>query len=225
MRQRLSEADHDRVTAAVQAAEAKSDGEIVTIVAPRSDAYHDVALHYAVLLMLLVPAGIALVPQGWIDWWTTLLLGWNAQPTRGEVMLVVFAKLAGAFLIGRLLFAWMPLRMALTPGSTKTRRVRRRAIDMFRVTCERRTRGRTGVLLYLSLLEHRAEIVADKAIAEKTAPEDWGEAMAVLIAEVKAGRAGEGMALAVEKIGVVLARVIPPEADNPNELPDSVVEL
>ena len=225
MRQRLSEADHDRVTAAVQAAEAKSDGEIVTIVAPRSDAYHDVALHYAVLLMLLVPAGIALVPQGWIDWWTTLLLGWNAQPTRGEVMLVVFAKLAGAFLIGRLLFAWMPLRMALTPGSTKTRRVRRRAIDMFRVTCERRTRGRTGVLLYLSLLEHRAEIVADKAIAEKTAPEDWGEAMAVLIAEVKAGRAGEGMALAVEKIGAVLARVIPPEADNPNELPDSVVEL
>ena len=225
MRQRLSEADHDRVTAAVQAAEAKSDGEIVTIVAPRSDAYHDVALHYAVLLMLLVPAGIALVPQGWIDWWTTLLLGWNAQPTRGEVMLVVFAKLAGAFLIGRLLFAWMPLRMALTPGATKTRRVRRRAIDMFRVTCERRTRGRTGVLLYLSLLEHRAEIVADKAIAEKTAPEDWGEAMAVLIAEVKAGRAGEGMALAVEKIGAVLARVIPPEADNPNELPDSVVEL
>ena len=225
MRQRLSEADHDRVTAAVQAAEAKSDGEIVTIVAPRSDAYHDVALHYAVLLMLLVPAGIALVPQGWIDWWTTLLLGWNAQPTRGEVMLVVFAKLAGAFLIGRLLFAWMPLRMALTPGSTKTRRVRRRAVDMFRVTCERRTRGRTGVLLYLSLLEHRAEIVADKAIAEKTAPEDWGEAMAVLIAEVKAGRAGEGMALAVEKIGAVLARVIPPEADNPNELPDSVVEL
>lgn len=225
MRQRLSEADHDRVTAAVQAAEAKSDGEIVTIVSPRSDAYHDVALHYAVLLMLLVPAGIALVPQGWIDWWTTLLLGWNAQPTRGEVMLVVFAKLAGAFLIGRLLFAWMPLRMALTPGSTKTRRVRRRAVDMFRVTCERRTRGRTGVLLYLSLLEHRAEIVADKAIAEKTAPEDWGEAMAVLIAEVKAGRAGEGMALAVEKIGAVLARVIPPEADNPNELPDSVVEL
>ena len=225
MRQRLSEADHDRVTAAVQAAEAKSDGEIVTFVAPRSDAYHDVALHYAVLLMLLVPAGIALVPQGWIDWWTTLLLGWNAQPTRGEVMLFVFAKLAGAFLIGRLLFAWMPLRMALTPGATKTRRVRRRAIDMFRVTCERRTRGRTGVLLYLSLLEHRAEIVADKAIAEKTAPEDWGEAMAVLIAEVKAGRAGEGMALAVEKIGAVLARVIPPEADNPNELPDSVVEL
>ena len=113
----------------------------------------------------------------------------------------------------------------LTPGATKTRRVRRRAIDMFRVTCERRTRGRTGVLLYLSLLEHRAEIVADKAIAEKTAPEDWGEAMAVLIAEVKAGRPGEGMALAVEKIGAVLARVIPPEADNPNELPDSVVEL
>lgn len=223
--QRLSDADRDRVTAAVQAAEAASDGEIVTIVAPRSDAYHDVALHYAVLLMLLVPAGLALIPQSWIDWWITFLLGWNAQLTRGEVMLVVFVKLAGAFLVARLVLAWMPLRMALTPGGTKTRRVRRRAIDLFRVTCERRTRGRTGVLLYLSLLEHRAEIVADKAIADKTAPEDWGEAMAVLIAEVKAERPGDGMALAVEKIGAVLARVIPPQPDNPNELPDSVVEL
>jgi putative membrane protein len=103
--------------------------------------------------------------------------------------------------------------------------VRRRAIALFRVTCERRTRGRTGVLLYLSLAERRAEIVADEAIAGKTDPEDWGAAMAALIDAVKAGRPGEGMTLAVEGIGAVLARVLPPEADNPNELPDSVVEL
>ena len=54
----LSEEDRDLVTAAVAAAERDSDGEIVTIVAARSDAYHDVALHYAVLAMLLVPAAL-----------------------------------------------------------------------------------------------------------------------------------------------------------------------
>ena len=65
------------VTEAV-AAERSSDGEIVTIVAPRSDAYHDVGLHYAVLAMLLVPTLGALLPQDWIDRALGLVFGWNA---------------------------------------------------------------------------------------------------------------------------------------------------
>ncbi|HEX8666781.1 MAG TPA: hypothetical protein VF727_00230, partial [Allosphingosinicella sp.] len=215
---RLSEEDHARVTAAVAAAERASDGEIVTIVAARSDAYHDVGLHYAVLMMLFVPVALAVVPQAWIDWAVGTFLGWNAELSRPMAMTYIFAKLAGTFLVVRLLFLWMPLRMALTPGGTKTRRVRRRAIELFRAGTEKRTRGRTGVLLYLSLLERRAELVADEAIHSRVAPEVWGEAMAVLIDNVKAGRPGEGMALAVEKVGEVLAECLPPTLDNPNEL-------
>jgi putative membrane protein len=222
---RLSQEDHDLVTAAVTAAERRSDGEIVTIVAGRSDAYHDVALHYAVLLMLFVPAFWAFAPQSLIDWTTATLLGWNAGLTRETLMLYLFAKLAATFLFVRILLAYMPLRMALTPGTTKSRRVRRRAIELFRTGCELKTRGRTGVLLYLSLLERRAEIVADEAIATQVEPEAWGEAMAALLDEVKAGRPGQGMAAAVEKIGEVLARILPPTIDNPNELPDRLVEL
>ena len=78
---RLSEADHLLVTEAVAKAERESDGEIVTIVAPRSDAYHDVGLHYAILAMLLVPVGLAFVPQAWIDWAAGLVLGWNPELT------------------------------------------------------------------------------------------------------------------------------------------------
>jgi len=223
--ERLSRQDHDVVTAAVTAAERESDGEIVAIVAGRSDAYHDVALHYAVLAMLLVPGLLALVPQGWIDQAAALALGWNAEFSRGALMLAMFVLLVVAFLAVRLILAYPPLRMALTPGRTKSRRVHRRAIELFRTGCELKTRGRTGVLLYLSLAEHRAEIVADKAIADQVEPEVWGEAMAALIDEVKAGRPGEGMAMAVAKIGEVLARVLPKTLDNPNELPDRLVEL
>ncbi len=221
----LSREDHDLVTAAVTAAERTSAGEVVTIVADRSDAYHDVGLHYAVLAMLLVPATLAAVPQSWVDWAIGFWLGWNAEPTRAQIMLYLFAKLAGTFLVVRLLLAWRPLRMGLTPGWTKTRRVRRRAIILFRAACEMRTSGRTGVLVYLSLAEHRAEIVADRAITEKVEAEVWGEAMAALVAEVKAGRPGEGLAKAVERIGAVLAGVLPPADANPNELPDRLVEL
>ena len=221
----LSEQDHDRVTAAVAKAERESDGEILTVVAGRSDAYHDVGLHYSVLAMLIVPAALAVLPQGWIDRATGLFLGWNAVLQRGAAMVALFVLLILAFLLVRFLLAWMPLRMALTPGRTKTRRVHRRAIELFRTGCEMKTRGRTGVLIYLSLLEHRAEIVADQAIANQVEADVWGEAMAALVDEVKADRPGEGMVQAVGKVGAVLARILPPNLDNPNELPDRLVEL
>lgn len=223
--QRLSEADHALVSAAVAKAERTSDGEVVTIVARRSDAYHDAALHYAVLAMLLVPVLGAVVPQGWIDWGTGLVFGWNAELGFRTLMVLIAVKMALVFLIVRYALAWQRLRMALTPGRTKSRRVHRRAVELFRSGCELKTRGRTGVLLYLSLAERRAEIVADKAIADQVAPEMWGEAMAALLDEVKAGRPGPGMALAVEKIGAVLAPILPPTLDNPNELPDRLIEL
>lgn len=222
---RLSQEDHELVTAAVAKAERESDGEIVTIVAQRSDAYHDVGLHYAVLAMLLVPVLGAVVPQGWIDWGTGLLFGWNAELGFRTLMVLIAAKMALLFLLVRFALAWQRLRMALTPGRTKSRRVHRRAIALFRTGCELKTRGRTGVLLYLSLAERRAEIVADKAIAEQVDEEVWGETMAALLDEVAAGRVGRGMALAVEKIGAVLTPILPPTLDNPNELPDRLIEL
>src|SRR4051812_7721273 len=182
----ISEQDRERIAAAVAKAEAASDGEIVTIVAPRSDAYHDVGLHYAVLAMLLVPAGTLIVPQSWIDWWLSLLFGWGAESGWRLLMLLVLGKMIFLFLLVRYALAWMPLRMAVTPKGTKNRRVRRRAVELFNATCAARTKGRTGVLLYLSLLERRAEIVADNAIHSRTEPEVWGDAMAALIAEIKA---------------------------------------
>lgn len=216
---------HRLVTEAVTRAEEESDAEIVTIVAEKSDSYHDVGLHYAVLAMLLVPAALALWPQSWVDWTSGLFLGWNAVLSRGMLMAFLFAKLAAVFLIVRYALAYMPLRMALTPGSTKSRRVRRRAVEHFRVGAERRTVGRVGVLLYLSLRERRAEIVADEAIVGKVSPDLWGEAMADLIEEVKAGRPEAGMAKAVEDIGAVLKPHFPKTAGDRNELPDRLIEL
>jgi putative membrane protein len=133
--------------------------------------------------------------------------------------------MTAVFLIVRFALAYMPLRMALTPGATKQRRVGRRAIAMFRASAEQKTRGRTGVLLYLSLLEHRAEILADSAIASKVEPEVWGEAMEVLIDHVKEGRTGQGIAEAVDKIGVVLAGCLPRTIGDENELPDRLIEI
>ena len=221
----MSPEDRAAVSAAVAAAEAATSGEIVTVLAPCSDRYRDVTLHYAVLAMLAVPVALALLPQSWIDWMSGLLLGWNPEWSRGALMIALAAMLAVAFLAGRLLFSWRPLLMALTPGATKSRRVRRRAVAHFRSACEGRTSGRTGILIYLSVLERRAEIVADEAIHAKVDGAVWGEAMAALIDEVRAGRVGRGMAVAVEKVGTVLAEHLPRGQGDTDELPNRLIEL
>ena len=96
---------------------------------------------------------------------------------------------------------------------------------MFKAAAERRTVGRTGVLIYLSMGERRAQIVADEAITKVTTPETWGEAMAALLVDVKAGRPPDGIAAAVEQVGLVLAEHFPRSATDTNEIPDKLIEL
>lgn len=221
---KLSAEDHARVSAAIAMAEAKSDGEIIAIAADQSDSYHDVGLHYAVLVLFLVLAFFAAWPHQLEAWWTRLM-GWTAEPSQRELLTLLFGFALLKFLVVLFLMKWMPLRLLLTPGSTKTRRVRRRAVMLFKTGGERRTIGRTGILIYLSMGEHRAEIIGDEAITAVTTPETWGEAMAALITDVKAGRPGDGIVAAVERIGDVLAEHFPKTSTDTNEIPDKLIQL
>ena len=221
---RLSDSDHQRVSAAIAAAEAGTAGEIIAMTADTSDAYHDVGLHYALAALFLVLAWFAAFP-GQLDWWWTAIFGWTAPPTLQQHLLLLLGFALLKFLVVLFVLRWMPLRLALTPGATKTRRVRRRAIMLFKAAAERRTSGRTGILIYLSMGEHRAEIVGDEAITAVTTPETWGEAMAALVSEVKQDRPADGIIAAIGLIGAVLAEHFPRDAADKNEIPDKLIEL
>ncbi len=130
-----------------------------------------------------------------------------------------------AFLLTRGLLSVPAIRMRLTPRSVKAGRVRRRALALFAVSTEKRTADHVGVLLYLSLAEHQAEIIADRAIHERTTPACWGEAMAALVDAVRDGRPADGMADAIARIGDVLALHFPKTSTDRNELPDRLIEL
>jgi putative membrane protein len=222
---RLSEADHAKVSGAIAAAEARSDGEIVAVATDLSDSYHDVALHWAVLVLIATLAIFAAAPSVLQFWFETFFGGWRPEATLGELLTLLLVLSVAKFTATLLILKYMPLRLALTPGATKARRVRRRAIAVFRAGAERRTIGRTGILIYLSMGEHRAEIVADQAITSVTTPETWGEAMAALLVEVKAGRPADGIVAAVEHVGAVLAEHFPRTAGDTNEIPDKLIEL
>lgn len=221
----LSEADHEAVSAAVALAEEKSAGEIVTIIAGESNSFHDVALLWSAFAAFAALIVLALFPDFYlakVDW---VLGNWASEWSPRHVFMLAVLVATMKFLAMWLLQLWRPLRMALVPGPLKHARVRDRAVRCFKVGAERRTHGRTGILIYLSLAEHRAEIVADQAIAAKVAPEVWGDAMAALIGEIRAGRPGAGMVAAVEQVGAVLAEHFPRADDDRNELPDRLIEL
>jgi putative membrane protein len=214
-----------RITQAVAAAEAHTAGEIVTVVARRSDGYTDVALAWAAFASLTALTIFSLFPDfflGLVD----LLLGHWAHEWTPQGVLTVAVALATLKFVGVLLVQlWEPLKLFLVPPSIKTQRAIDRAVSYFKTGAERRTHGRTGVLIYLSMAEHRAEIVADEAIAAKVAPEVWGEAMAAMIAQLRDGRIADGMIVAVERVGEILAEHFPSAEDDRNELPDRLIEV
>ncbi len=216
----LSSADRDRVSTAVAEAERGTDGEIVTIVAARSDRYRDVPLHYAVLAMLLA-AGVATIDVDLLDWGGS---AWQAVDA-GRILFGLVVVQAVLFLAVRYAVAWTPLKLALTPRATKRRRVRRRAIQYFKVGAERRTQARIGILLFLSTDERMAELIADEAIVRAVPAERWGDAMAALVGAVRDGRAGDGMVAAVAAIGAILSETFPKTDGDVNELPDRLIEL
>ncbi len=221
----VDDSDHRIVTDAVAAAERHTSGEIVTIVTDLSDHYNDIGIAWATVIAFLALACIAMFPAFFLDNLSRFTGGWEHEYSTGEYLSLVFVVMAVTWAAMWFLMQWIPMRMALTPRPIRQKRVRARAISMFKVGTESKTVGRTGVLLYLSMKEHRAEIVADEAIAQKVDPAIWGDAMIAMLDHVKAGRTGEGMAEAVRQMGVVLAEHFPRGSENPNELPDRLIEL
>ena len=87
------------------------------------------------------------------------------------------------------------------------------------------TADRSGVLLFVSLAEHYAEVVADAGINEKVDQNEWDDMVATLTQHAAKGQVGEGFVVAIEKAGGLLAEHFPPQKGQVNELDDRLVEI
>lgn len=221
----LSNEDRARINAAVTAAEERTAGEIVTILSERSGGYADVAMAWAVAAALAALLALAIAPDFYLGVYDRLTGGWVQQWHPRQIFavaaIVATLKFAGMWLLQ----LWQPLKFLLIPRPIKHARVRAKAMMCFKVGAERRTHGRTGILIYLSMRERRAEIVADEAIATKVDAEVWGDAMAAMLAQIREGRIADGMIAGVEKVGAVLAEHFPRHENDINELPDRLIEV
>ena len=175
--------------------------------------------------MLLVVALFTIDPAAIERWLAGFSDGWESPADPRVLRSALLVVEAIVFQIVRYALGRAAWRIALVPKATRARRVRRRAIQYFKVGAERRTTARVGILLYLSRDERMAEIVADEAIHRAVPAERWGAAMAALVAHSREGRPAAGMAAAVEQIGTILSETFPKTADDRNELPDRLIEV
>jgi putative membrane protein len=221
----LDDAGHRLVSEAVTAAEAQTSGEIVTVLAERSDGYTDVALLWAIGAAFTAMSVFAAFPQPFLDVWDAGFGGWGHQWSTGELASMVIALGLIKFAAVMLVQQWEPLKFWLIPGPTKTIRVHNQAVRQFKVGADRRTTGRTGVMIYLSMAEHRAEIVADESIAAIVPAEVWGEAMGDMLSHIRKGAIADGLAAGIRDVGFVLAQHFPRGENDVNELPDRLIEV
>jgi putative membrane protein len=191
--------DRTAIAAAIRAAEQKTSGQIVCVLARASSTYSYVPVLCAAVLALLVPWPLVLFTQ--LSAQRILLL-----------QSIVFIVVAAGLL-------WPPLRLALVPRALKRTRAHRAAIEQFFARGVSRTDGRTGVLIFVSIAERYARIVADTGIAAKVPNTEWQGAIDALIEHMRGGRIAAGFIAAIERCGNVLAVHAPP-IGRTDQLPD-----
>jgi putative membrane protein len=202
----LTDADRARIVAAIVAAERRTSGELVAVVAAAADDYRYVSLLWPALAALLLPA-LLLTAFPALDAWLLYL----AQSA-------LFVALA--------LLCQLPrLRMALVPAAIKRQRAGRLAREQFFAQGLHRTQERTGVLIFVAVAEHHVEIIADRGIDRVVPPGTWDEAVARFVERVRGGAVAEGFLATIALVGERLAEHFPGAADDPDELPNRLIEI
>lgn len=199
----LSEEERSRLASLIAEVERSTAGEIVLVLARRSAAYGSFRLAWAALLALGASA----------------------------VVHVCFPEMPGSFLLAMqgplgLLFwwglGWPGLLRRITPRREQQLAVSDRVKQLFLERGVTETRDRSGVLIFLSELEHRVEILGDRGIHEHLGAEAWQKMVGDLVGAIGGGNAAQGLSAIIERIGRELAAKFPPRPDDTNELPDEV---
>ena len=201
----LSSEDRGRISAAIHAAEAGTSGEIVCVLARSSVNTTALPIFVAALASLALP-------------W--LLVAFTALPVLQilSFQVVLFLGLAA-------LLCLPALRVALLPRATRRAVAHRVAMEQFVLRGIGRKRDRTGVLIFVSLAERYARIIADEGIAARVTQLEWQGAVDALIEHMREGHIADGFVEAIDRCGRVLAAHFPRADTLRDELPDRIYLL
>jgi putative membrane protein len=198
----ISKEDQDRISSSIRAAEAKTSGEIVCVLAQTST--------HTTASPVFIAAAVA------------LLLPWLLTAITAMTVFQILSLQITVFLALLTLFCLPRVRVALMPRRARRALAYRVAMEQFVSRGLARNKSQSGVLIFVSLAERYARIIVGTAIAARVPQSRWQTAVDDLIAHTRNGRIADGFIAAVEICGDELARHFPPTAQDRNELPDRI---
>lgn len=210
----FSDQDHERIHQAVTDAERHTRGEIVPMVINRSALYRETRYRAGIGVAFFILALLLTMELGWMPW------GWHAL-NAGWMLLTVVA----AYCTGYWLGTQPAVIRLLTSRERMDYKVNLRAHQAFLEHGLHRTELGTGVLILISLLEHRIEILTDGPILDRVPRETWNNMVALIQDGFQKGNPVESLCQAIALCGEVLGEYFPAghAGPNPNELPNTLI--
>lgn len=207
----FSNSELARIAEAVKNAEGKTSGEIVPFVVERSDAYESALWRGGFALSASVGLGIVLGYELSTTWFPLLLI---------EILTALFLAQA----LGMLLVLFVPAGRRFFAGEdARARAVKREAQAAFLAEEIFKTRDRTGILIFMSLLERRVEVLGDAGINAKVKQTEWEDVVQTIVAGMRAQQPAEGLIAAIQKCGELLQRQgVIRRADDADELSNAL---
>lgn len=204
----LSEADLARIEASISKVEETTSGEIVPVIVRRSSAVGHVPLTLTLLLTLL----LVIVEFPFSDWlWVTpWVYLW-------PVIVVVFFGLSQVFAKSK----W--IQKVFVPEKDELDSVHRRAHLEFYLNRIHRTENGTGVLIFVSVMEKKAVVLADEGISQKLPKEHWDDILGMLGKHLHDGKWADGFVAAIEACGKDLQTHFPVNSGKANELKNHLI--
>ena len=210
----FSDQDQERIQHSVTEAERHTRGEIVPMIVERSARYRETQYRAGAGCALFALSGLITIEWEWMSW------GWHAT-NAGWLLLTVMAAYGLGFWLG----TFDPVIRVLTSHERMAYKANLRAHQAFLEHGLHRTELGTGVLILISLLEHRIEILTDRVILDRVPPETWRNMLALIQEGFHKGNPVESLCQAITLCGEVLGEYFPagPTDPNPNELPNDLI--
>ena len=225
--------DHERINAAISRAEETTSGEITCVVKAKAMDYAETSLGWATGVAMIVPLilfSIGVMPHQWLALALSRIEGWTTTGVDGtfhiwEAVIAYALLQLILFVVVYALVAATQLKVWLTPRHTKHRKAHEKALEQFYSRGLHLTREHTGVMIYCALEERFVEVIADEGIYTKVDKALWDNTVQVLVKHIRTGDVTTGFEQAVYACGNALTDHFPAGEDNPNELPNVLIEI